>query len=177
MTKGRTPPPLQQLTLSSGITVGIRKVSPFTQDAIRARYKPPRPPMVESDYGDGKKISEPNPADPAYLQSLQEHQLFMAEKFTEAMFALGLEIVVDTGAVTAFRAQMAALDIDMPEDDRQVYIRHLAIRTDDDISLVSNAILRKNTPTEDAIQERLATFSGDVPPASTDGNQPAQVGD
>lgn len=176
MTTGRTPPPLEELTLSSGVTVQIRKVSPFTQDAIRAKYPAPPPPMVENDYGDGKIRREPNPADPDYLRALREHRLMAAEKFTEAMFQLGVVVEVDTEAVAAFRAEMQSLGIDLKESDHQIYVRHLAIRTDEDIDRLSRAIMRKSTPTEEAVQERLETFSGDVQRPRPDGDQSATVG-
>lgn len=176
MTTGRIPPPLEELTLSSGVTVQIRKVSPFSLDAVRKLYPRPQPPLVENDYGDGVKRREPNPADPGYLQALEDHKALLATKITEAMLHLGIKADIDPGAVTAFREEIGALGVALDESDRMVYIRHILIQTEDDLQRLAEAITRKTMPTEEAVQEHLETFSGDVPGPQSDGDQSAAVG-
>jgi hypothetical protein len=71
MTKGRivkmTGEPLE---LSSGVTVHVRKVSPYTMNAARQSVPKPAPPLATVNYGDGKTREEPNEADPAYVAAL-----------------------------------------------------------------------------------------------------------
>ena len=166
---------MEQVTLSTGVTVGIRKVSPFTLDAVRRHYPAPKPPLVDVAYGD-KTTKEPNESDPDYLAALEQHQLLVSTKITDAMFQLGLDVDVDAAALAAFREEMAALEITISGNDKQVYIRHVAIGTKDDMDLISRAITRTTMPTEEAVQEHLDTFSGDVPGAQRDGDRAATVG-
>lgn len=165
----------EKLTLSTGITVGIRKVAPHTLDLVRRHYPPPVPPMVAVDY-DGKIVQEANDADPDHQQALKDHQALLSEKIIDAMFQLGVDVQVDPAAVAAFKEEMAALDIDVPGNDKQVYIRHIAVGTKEDLEALSRAITRTTMPTEEAVSEHLATFSGDIPGATGDGHKPAPVG-
>lgn len=176
MTTGRTPPPLQELTLSSGITVKIRKVSPYTLDLIRQQNPPPKPPMVDNDYGDGKIRREPNPDDPDHLLALGDHQRLLTDKLTRTMMRLGVSVDVDAAALDAFKADMDELGIALAGDDRELYIKHLVLATEEDITALVNAVTRKTMPTEEAVQEHLATFSGDVQGPGSDGNPAAPVG-
>lgn len=173
---GRTPPSLEEVTLSSGITVKIRKVSPFSLDAVRRLYPRPQPPIVDNDYGDGQKRREPNPADPDYLLALEEYKALLTTKITEAMLHLGIKTDIDTDAVAAFREEIGALGVALDESDRLVYIRHILIQTEDDLQRLAEAITRKTMPTEEAVQEHLATFSGDIQGPGSDGDPAAPVG-
>lgn len=173
---GRTPPPLEELMLSSGITVKIRKVSPMTLQAVKRQYPRPAPPLVENDYGDGKVRREPNPADPAYAQALEDHLQMVGLKVIDVLMDLGVDVAPDAEAVAAFRARMQRHGIEVQGDDHQIYVQHIAIQTEDDLERVREAITRKAMPTEEAVQEHLATFPGDVQGARPDGDPAAALG-
>lgn len=163
---------IQTITLSTGIQVKVKKVSPFTLAAVQKRYPPPRPPMAP---GVGGEL-EPNDADPDYLQALEDHTALRSEKVMQALFALGLDVEIDQAALTEFKASMAALDIEITGDDKQVYIRHIAIGTKEDMDLISQAVTRTTLPTEEAVQEHLDTFSGPISGPERDGHLVAEIG-
>lgn len=166
---------METITLSTGVAVLIRKISPFSLDAVRRRYPAPAPPMVQVDYGDGKKVNEANESDPDYLAALRDHQALLSDKITYAMFQLGLDVTVDQASLDVFKADMAALDIPLDGDDKQIYIRHVAIGTKEDMEMIIRAITRTTIPTEEAVQDHLVTFSGDVSRAESDGHPAAAL--
>lgn len=173
MTEGRNVPPVQHLTLSTGITVGIRKVSPFTLAAVQKSVPVPTPPLAPGVGG----AMEPNESDPDYQAALQAHAVLRGEKITQALLQLGLEVAIDQAALDAFKADMAALGVALEGDDKQLYIRHIAIGTPEDMNAISQAVTRTTMPTEEAVGESLATFSGDVSgPQSNEYSASAQRG-
>lgn len=155
---------LTPLTLSTGIMVQIRKVSPYTLDAVRRAIPAPQPPMQSIDYGDGDVRQEPNEADPGYQRQIKEHQQAVALKAQEFMLSYGVVINLDDAA----RAQLEALrevsktyDIEIDKDDKLAYVKHIAVRSEDDLTLIAATITSKSQPTEEAVQQHLDTFPGD----------------
>jgi len=176
MTKGRTPPPLPPFTFKdSGITVQLRKLSPFTGDLIgrslRKERPAPTPPVNMVQYGDGKPTPEPNTADPAYLAAMQEYETWIAGEAGKRMMNLVIDTAIviskddiDLDEVQRIRSAMAMLDspIEDDMDDREVYIRYICVGSQDDLEdLIANAT-RRSQPTEAAIAENVAAFQGNV---------------
>jgi len=176
MTKGRTVPSLPTHTFKdSGITVSLRKLSPFTGDLIgrslRKERPAPEPPVNLVQYGDGMPVQEKNTADPAYLQAMQEYDVWIAAEAGRRLMNLVIEeaIVIkpediDADEVKRVRASMAKIGapIDAENDDREVYIRYVCIATQEDLEELIAAATRRSQPTEAAIAENVLAFQGNV---------------
>lgn len=155
----------EKLTLSTGITVGIRKISPYTRDAIARAFPPPKPPMVQAEFGPDDVREEPNEADPDYQAALQAHNLFIAEKLQSVLLRLGVVVDIDHERLEIFRAAMAEIGVETDPDDHMAYVKYIAIGTPEDLARLGAAIVGKSEPTEEAVAAAVATFPGDVPGA------------
>jgi hypothetical protein len=174
MTKGRTVPPLPTFTFKdSGITVKIRKLSPFMGDLIgrslRKERAAPEPPINMVQYGDGKPTPEPNAGDPAYLQALGEYEAWVAGEAGKRMMNLVIESAivvddVDTDEVARVRATMKKIGAPIEDEmtDREVYIRFVCVGTPDDLEDLMTAATRRSQPTEAVIAENVTAFRREV---------------
>lgn len=175
--KGRAVPSLSQHTFKdSGITIGIRKVGPATQQRLAQlimRDDPePAPPVVQTELG-----PEPNPADPAHERAVRDWQQRTGLVLNERLMTLAaLEAEVEIG--DAERAEIARRQrhlkavgmgwepnpgLDDAENERVFYILYVACATPDDLAEFGKAVTQRSVPTEEAVQRQLATFPGDVP--------------
>lgn len=168
---GRTPPALPTVTLSgSGYTVELRPIGPLTVDEIRKAVKKalpaPEPPINTVPGLDGKDHDEPNPADPDYQRALLTYELDVNAEVGERLFRLiarrAIASEVDTDAVQRIRADMQDIGVELPEDDRDVFVRHILINSNQDMTDLQNAVLRRSAPTPEAVQEKVADFPADV---------------
>ena len=158
----------KKLTLSTGIEVGIRKVSPYTLDAVRRSIPAPTPPMIRNEYGPGDVREEPNEADPGYLRAVKNHQQAIGTRAQDLMLSLGVALELDDAGrqqLSALREGLTALGVEIEKDDRIAYIKHIAIGSDADLKALADAITSKSQPTEEAVQDHLNNFPGDVPGA------------
>jgi hypothetical protein len=160
--KGRAAPGLPMFTFpDSGITVGLRRFAPDTQDqiarAIQRETPPPALPMVETELG-----AEPNPADPDYQTALSSYMQQIVLEVSRKLIDLALrrmEVTVDQDAVAALREDMAAIGTPIDDtDDRMVYIRHICISSTYDLTVMMAYLQRRSLPTEVAVQEFLESF-------------------
>jgi hypothetical protein len=169
MHNGRIPPELPTFTFSgSGITVHLRKVAPLLLAQVKKSIPAPVPPMNTVNFGDGP-VQQANPADPDYQQALVDHEQRVNEKIMEVLFSLGVDISDEGGrvapaleSVERLRMQMREFGVELHPDDKLVYILNICLVDTDDIARLRDAIMRKSQPTEDAINETLQTFQGDV---------------
>lgn len=169
--KGRAAPPLPAFTFpDSGITVGLRRFAPDTQDsivrAIQRDRPPPAVPLVTVEYEEGQPTEEPNPADPDYQQALSDYLQWIALETSKKLVDLALrriEVAVDQAAVDQLRADMAAIGTPIEDDDdRMVYIRHICISSTYDLTSMLAYLQRRSLPTEAAVQEFLESFQRPV---------------
>lgn len=172
MAKGRDVPELPKHTFKdSGITVSIRRLSPLTADevlkAVKRERTPPNPPDNLVDYGDGKKVPEPNPSDPAYEQALAEYNAWVNQEVSDRIMKLvthrAVVCDVDTDAVTEFRADMTAIGVTLDDDDKAVYVRHICVSTLEDLEELRQAVMERSQPTEKEIQANIDSFRAEVP--------------
>jgi hypothetical protein len=175
--QGRAAPKLPAFTFpDSGITVGLRRFAPDTQDTImrevmRQNPAPPIPLVEGVEKEDGTCEMEENPADPDYQRArsayMQRITLQVNAKMTELALRR-IEVEVDQEAVDAFKADMVAigaplpdtLENDTPLDDRAIYIRHICISSVYDLTAMMAYFQRRSLPTEEAVQEFLDSFRG-----------------
>lgn len=172
--KGRKVPELPTYTFAvTGVEVKIRRLGPFTMDEIRKslkkQRKPPEVPTVVVEVGDARvRLSEPNPGDPDYRRAVEEYNLWISttigEKMMDLMVNYCILCTVEEDIVTEKRALLAMIDPTINEEysDREVYVQHYLLGTTDELESVQNFILGRSMPTEEAVQEHIDTFPGDV---------------
>jgi hypothetical protein len=141
----------------TGVTVPIRKVSPYLVMDLQRAFPPPEPPLNEVDYGDGKKVMEPNEASPAYQRELVKYNTALQERLQILLIKRGVAIELSDAQkaeVVELREFMKnELQIDLDPDDKVVYITRIAMGTDGDLTDLINAIMRRSQPTEEAVSE------------------------
>lgn len=164
--RGRAVPALHQHTIAdTGITVGIRKVSPMIKDdldiVLRREFPEPRPPVIETELG-----KEENAADPDYQKALNrwtiEHMERLSERLLRVAIQRAIEVEVDHEAVDELRHQMRAVGVELDPDDKYVYVSRICCGTWDDLNELSNAVFRRSMPTVEAVEAHKATFQGGV---------------
>lgn len=182
-TRGRAVPALPEHTFKdSGITIKMRKVGPATQQRlaqqVQREYPKPAPPVVETELG-----PEENAADPAYVRALNDWSQQQAAALNERLMrfaALEADITLDD----ADRARIARTrrhleyigaweddpKLSQEENDRILYVLHIACATVDDLREFIGALMARGVPTEEAVQRQIATFPGDIP-----GPRPVQL--
>lgn len=169
--KGRAVPALATFTFANGAVAVLRPISQFTRAhmeiAARKAHPAPQPPLNAVDYGDGKVVQEPNPADPEYQLALADHQRTIGEAVLEGMLELGVEIAVDTAALDRVRETLAMLGMPLNEkSDKIAYIKHCCVY---DVATegpaLREAMEQLITPRQGDVDAQLATFPADVPGA------------
>jgi hypothetical protein len=169
--KGRAVPPLPTYTFDTGITVGIRKLSPFLRDDIEAQIrkddrrdgKVPTPPLAAGVEG----VPEPNESDPDYLEARIAYEAALRPRIQERLLRIaitrGVAVAIDRDALDAYQADMHAAGIEVDEADEKVlYITRLCIGSNEDTQDLYNAIFTRAMPTREAVEAHKATFPRDV---------------
>lgn len=168
----RTPPPLPTITLpGSGYTVEFRPIGPLTMGelskAVRKELPAPEPPRNTVTGLDGKQTQEANDADPAYQAALTAHEAKVNQEIGNRVLKLLARRIVttpdDLETAQQMRADLAELDVTVPDDDREVFLLHVLVGDQEDLTALQAAFMRRSQPTEEAIQEKVADFPGDVP--------------
>lgn len=172
--KGRAAP-LPEFTFpTTGVTVQIKRLGPFTMDEIRKKLlkerKRPEPPVVENEIGDARvKMKSPNPHDPDYIAAVMEYETWLqtsaAEIMLKMMMTYSIVCDVDMDEVEDKRTMLAMIDPEANNElsDREVYIKHYLMATEKDLGMVQAFILGQSMPTEEAVAAHIDTFQGDVP--------------
>lgn len=144
-------------TFSTGVTVGLERVSPLFALPIQRANPPPLAPLAP---GVGGQL-EPNPADPEYENILAAHNQTLALIVQEALLDMGIadDLDIDQVAVDRIRAGYERVGITLPETDRMIYIKYICIGNQTDIEELFNAI-RNYDVTEEAIRAAEEMFPG-----------------
>jgi hypothetical protein len=136
--------------------VFIRKVSPFLLNEVSKQFPQPDPPENIVDYGDGKKVSEPNPSDPEYKLKLNKWNQDVSFATQELMIERGVEIELgedEKKEVADLRAYwIEKFNKKLEGGDKFIYVTMIAIGTDKDLEDLLIAITRRSQPTEEAIK-------------------------
>ena len=145
----------------SGRTVQIRRppvsMASLTLD-FRARFPKPRPPLQEVKIM-GKSEWVENIAHPDYPRALQEWNNTLNAKLAEAMLRFGVVTEPDEADLEAIARLREALgDLLAGASDRDVFIRHILIESDEDFAVLSDAIAELSMPTEAQIADHTARF-------------------
>lgn len=153
----------------SGVEVRLKFVGPLLMNDIRkaaekwARKQMDKPtaPMITVHYEQGDR-QEANEADRDYQAALSEFNLLHGMRVVELLTKYGAEADVDAAAIAALRADADADGLELPADDRELYLTRIAIQTERDAEALQEAILGTSQPTEKAVAEKRAAFPSDV---------------
>ena len=153
-------------TFSSGITVGVRRVSPFLVREVERIYPAPEPPTQTVEL-DGETKIEANPSDPDYLVRLFEHRSMVMEKKMDYLVRHGVVLADENAAreaLTQVRAQwLAEFGQELPQGDFLMdYLRYVCIGTGDDLNDLVHAITERSAPTESGVTAAAKSFPGHV---------------
>lgn len=166
--KGRAVPPLTEYIFANGAVAQLRPISQFTRAHIetqaRRQHPAPKPPLNEVDYGDGRKVLEPNAADPDYALAMQEYQTTIGYAALEGMIELGVEIAIDAAELARVADTLERLGMPLEErSDKVAYVKHCCMF---DVAkegpLLVEALQRAITPRPEEVAAQIATFPSDV---------------
>lgn len=150
------------LTLpDSGATLEYRHVSHMLLNDVQRSLKPPRPPMIEMDYGGNKKW-EANPSHPDHLEALREYNNEKSERVLSIAIALGVRVMVDEARVNELRELLQESGVPVPTNDKVFYVTRILCETGNDLVALRDAVIRKAQPTEGAVAESVERFPSDV---------------
>lgn len=177
----------RHLFKDSGIEVELHKLSPTTlqrlAETIRREaaafpaghpHKMPEPPIERVDVG-GEIREERNERHPDYLAALEKwSQWAMAqtnERFLRIAAVSAIEPLDTTQdeistAASRIRRVMAAEGVELPafdqytqeENDRIIWLLHVAISTTEDLQEFYQALTQRNQVQEEAVAAHVATF-------------------
>lgn len=146
--------------------VFVKNVNPLLVVEIRDQFPKPKPPLQEVDYGDGRKVLEPNYASPDHEAALEEWNSFITKKMSQLIIKRG---VVHT-LTEAEKAEVAQLRADTEEEiglvlkgsDLFLYVSYICIESRLDIDTLTEAVISGSQPTARAIEAAQDSFPGDV---------------
>lgn len=153
------------IVFSSGINVGIRRVSPMLMLDLRRKFPEPQPPLNKVMLGDDE-VMEPNPADPDYIRAVNDYNSDMEEKYRRMIIRRGVNYVLteeDKVEVSQVRADFLDLTGEpLTGTDLEVFITYVAISDESDLELLIKSVTGVSQPTEEKIDEHSSTFKSDV---------------
>lgn len=154
------------LTLSSGVVVGLTRVSPMIFQEIDAKFPMPKIPKV-FDEGRGRDLE--NPMHPDYLAEVERVKEAKAMAALDAVAVLGTYLIsvpdgLDGPDSEGWIEKMEFLGYDQKMIDRRLtrYLSWLksigAPDVEEDWNRLSIAVLRKSGVTEEDVQKAIASF-------------------
>lgn len=175
--KGRAAPP-PTVKFSSGYSVTVRRLPPMTQQRIAESIaqldevrgvKRPTPPMV--DNGDELPPS-PNDADPDYLAAVERFDAACKVEFSDRLLlfvcldAVEIELTAEQRAIvertrrrlTKVGAWRDDPDLDADENDRVLFIQHIAATNGDDLRALYRAVVELSEPTPEVVEQHIESF-------------------
>lgn len=179
--KGRAAPP-PVLTLSTGYTLTARRLPPMTQqriaeaiqrlDVVRGITRP-TPPLVE---GAVEGVMEPNEADPDYLAALERFEQASRIEFNDRLFlfvcldAVEFELTDEVQTlIDRTRRRLAKVgawaddpDLEKEENDRVLFIQHIAARSAEDMQRLYRSVIEQSEPTPEVVAQHVESFPGDA---------------
>lgn len=183
--RGRAVPALPTHTFrDSGITVRLRKLSPITTTEIMMQVQreladeKPEPPLVEQDYGTGKKVLEPHTGHPLYQERLARWERRCNTVGNDRLFKLAALDAVEVEIGEAELAQIARKkrmlrvaagltwqddpELTDTENDQLFYVTHICCASPEDLREFYNAVAMRSQPAEAAIEQHKESFPSDV---------------
>lgn len=146
---------LKTFEFSNGRSVKLRTVSPLTLSKVRKQYRPPKPPLNEVDYGDGKIELEPNMADPEYIEAMELYEMELNERMQRLTIKLSVVHTLsddEKEELAAFREIMTSEGIDVEQDDMEAFINGLCISSGNDLRNFLEAVTNTVGPSAEGVQ-------------------------
>lgn len=173
--KGREVPP-QKFTFSTGVTVGLKRVSPLLRDDIdaqlRVEHPVPEPPMKKRNYGtedEPEWIEEVDLSDSKFKEDLRkwgiEHANRLGDKLLWVAVRRGVEIELgeeELRQVQEVRDDLLAVGTQLDPDDKFVYITRVALGSTDELRELHDLIFAQSRPSQQEVDAIKATFPSDV---------------
>lgn len=157
---------LQPFTFENGKKVMTKSVSVMLTMELHKAFPPPRPPKQTVTLADGIESVEENPSDPDYQEAYRRYQIEQEERVQKLLLKRGVVIEWDDekrAAVKDLREfWLGEFGKELDPDDLMVYISHICIGPQEDMTGLVNKILRQSQPTEAAINETQDSFPSQV---------------
>lgn len=152
----------------SHATLEFRPVSHMLMADASKSVRRPNPPLVDVNYG-GNVKQEPNANAPEYLEALRQYTATQNNKALETAVLLGVRVDVDKERVDELRQALVDSGVELPRNDKVLYVTRILCETALDLMTLRDAIIRKSQPTEGAVADATERF-----PADVQGDRPIQ---
>lgn len=165
----------QPITLpNSKEVILVQPVSPFLLNKLKMACPPPKPPIQRVPIGDPDNPvweESANESHPDYIEARQAWSQDLELKIRRLTIATGAKIewteekkarlrhVRDSVQKTNEETGMA---LEIEADDDFAYISYIACQSGEDYQFLLKHIMSASRPTEEAIQEGIATFRPDA---------------
>lgn len=157
-----------KVTLSTGVVLRIKPVSPFLLQTIKSAQEKakPRVPVWHNTEDDR---DEENPSDPAYLEAVRAWNSELGDKVYSALIAYGTETDAIPDGLPgpnddSWMEGLQAIEIPVPSTGRGRYIawvKYIAAVTGEDTANVNLACLRALGLAEEDVAKAAASFRGE----------------
>lgn len=158
------PIPPDRVELSSGIVLRLKAVPPFLVRNAVTRLEKPKIPILENPE---KGRSEPNPADPAYLDALDEYEAQTIEVGINVLLIAGTEVLEvptegfspdDAGWRELAEYFDIALDVENPKTNYLNYLKCYALASAEDLRRVLQPLMALAGLTEEEVTKAVEGF-------------------
>ena len=79
-------------TFSDGTTIILKPIPPLLINMVNSSTKgKPKPPKIEVEYANGRKVLEDNASDPTYLESLEQWNQEKQLRLLKLIYTSGVE--------------------------------------------------------------------------------------
>lgn len=151
-----------ELTLpDSGAHILFRPVSHMLMADASKSVRRPSPPVIDVNYN-GNIKQEPNANAPEYLEAMRQYGAAQNNKALEVAVLLGVQVEVDKERVSELRQSLADSGVEIPKNDKVLYVTRILCETANDLATLRDAIIRKSQPTEEAVADATERFPADV---------------
>jgi hypothetical protein len=135
------------ITLSTGVQLQCRKISPLLMTDVMRQFQKPRVPMF---YNEDLGREEENPNDPIYIENLDNYNRDMSLAILDTMIVAGTSIKyvpedVENVDGTEWRETMEAAGIKITENKKRTYlfwVKHVAATSDTDTGIIMEGVGR-----------------------------------
>lgn len=164
--------------------VNIEPVSPLLMNKLRSGIERPKPPTQLVNYGTDEKPDyreEANENSPEHQDDLIAWAMQVEGKTRVLVIELGTEVEwTDEKKRKLERVKRACLKakIDISEEsDEYIYVSYVAVLSAEDYNYLLKQILGASRPTEEAIQEGIASFRAESNGNGTDVSREQHIRD
>lgn len=146
----------------SGVELTCSRIAPALVNDIRKsiykKFPRPNPPRQQVKLG-GEVVEEENDANPEYLAAVRDWEAETGMAMFEQFARLGVVIEFNAEQLAQIADLRADADgIDLPENDKILYLTRIACSSSADMLELRSAIMGLGQPTEKAVAENKAAF-------------------